>query len=178
MIYIIEPHPDDAFMSLHAHITGPWKTFDKTIVTVTCPPERAGEAASYALSVGCKHLALGFEDGNWGPSKIPQFSEWNLKTSLSDFLIFPLGLRHPDHVKVNAESPVGSLFYLDVYYVQYETNPELEKLSSKRVVSALWATESKRHYLSRFPSQAIRFVLAQPNYPPRFELVLKGSADA
>jgi LmbE family N-acetylglucosaminyl deacetylase len=175
VIYIIEPHPDDAFMSLHAHITTLWANQPKTIVTVTGIEERTKEAQSYARSVGCKHVTLGFADGDWlDVDNIPPFESWGLQLEECDSLVFPLGIRHPDHKKIAAMTLKGSFSYLDAYYAQGEMNDELcNKINRATVISALWANESKRYYLSRFPSQAIRFMLAQPNYPPRFELVVK-----
>jgi LmbE family N-acetylglucosaminyl deacetylase len=178
MIYIIEPHPDDAFMSLHAHITTLWKNHPKTIVTVTGVEERTKEATSYARAVGCNHASLGFPDSDWlEVDNIPPFGSWGIRPGPEDLLVFPLGIRHPDHrrvAEVSMQFANKALHYLDAYYVQGEMNEELcTKLLNRRVVSALWAGESKRYYLSRFPSQAIRFMLAQPNYPPRFELVVQ-----
>lgn len=174
MIYIFEPHPDDAFMSLHAHITTVWKDTEKTIVTLTGSEERILEAASYAKSVGCNHVFRYYEDGGWGKPKIDPISLWNLHIDPSeDQLVFPAGLRHPDHKFVASQAPKGSWFYLDAYYVQGESNEDLKALTGRTIVSMIWANENKRYYLSRFPSQAVRFMLAQPNYPPRFEVVMK-----
>lgn len=180
MYWIVEPHADDAFMALHGHIVGPWKDFPKTIITVCSDELREVEAYSYAKSVFCHHISLGLEDGFWTKpetNRIPLVENWCLPSvDSSDQWIFPLGLRHPDHIQVSERAPVGAWFYLDPYYVQGETNEELNtKLLGLLTVSALWSPESKRHYLSRFPSQAIRFMLSQPYYPPRFELVLRKS---
>ena len=172
-MYLIEPHPDDVFMSLHAHITTLWKDIPKTIVTVTGSGDRIKEAEDYARSVGCLYMSLGYEDSNWGSSNIPRELSIGHDDPEHQF-IFPLGLRHPDHKRVAELAPKSALFYLDAYYVQCETNGELpQALHGRAIQSALWASESKRYYLSRFTSQAVRFMLAQPNYPPRFELVVK-----
>lgn len=100
MFWIIEPHADDAFLSLHAHLTTLWSAHARTIVTLFTDEERAEETAAYARAIGCRHMTLGLPDGRWGkPAMIPPLDDW-LPQGHGDVLICPLGLRHPDHIEI------------------------------------------------------------------------------
>ena len=102
MYWLIEPHADDVFLSLHQHIVSRWKDIPKTIVTVFADHRRQREAAVYARAVGCSHISLGLtESGSLKSTApaIPPITDWDLSIRTTDQLIFPLGLQHPDHCR-------------------------------------------------------------------------------
>lgn len=171
MLWIIEPHADDAFLSLHGHITTIWRGDPKTIVTVFSDPRRDAEAEAYARAVGCAHRSLGLPDGRWGaPVPIPA-DAWP-RFQPEDVVLAPLGLRHPDHLA--AAKTHADWHYLDApYWTRQETAAEvLAKTRHLSIVSLLCASEDKRNYLGLFPSQCPRFLLAPLEFPPRLELVV------
>jgi hypothetical protein len=177
MLWIVEPHADDAFLSLHGHLVGPWKGLVGGIVTVTGDDSRNGEAATYARAVGILHAHLNHRDSKWGQADpIKQVGYWGTRICLDDTLVLPLGLRNPDHratSQIAYDGPV--LYYLDSpYYMMEENAAELAYLAKGMIVeSILPAPASKRHFMSLFPSQATRFLLNLDTFANRLEIVLR-----
>lgn len=132
-ILVVEPHPDDAFLSLGWHIRKLWAEEDVTILTVYADARRTKEATAYAESVGAKSLCLGLAETKMLASGTKTRMVPELATALKgipyDRVIFPLGLQHPDHLSVAATRPAGAWRYLDT---PYQTKQKLgESLNQK-----------------------------------------------
>lgn len=178
-LWLVEPHVDDVFLSLHTHITGRWAAYPKTIVSVFSTPRREEEGRAYAMAVGCDYLALGLaESGGLGkePGKVPPFSEWRLECRPGDVLVFPLGLQHPDHLAVVGRIPEDRyvLRYLDTpYYAKQKLGEEMqEKASGLEVFSLAYSGARKWAHIPTFKTQAKFFHFNPPESLPRLELVL------
>ena len=111
-VWIIEPHADDAWLSLGQHIIG-WRVDDRhvTIVTVYGDEQRSREARDYAAATGSAHVALGVPEGGQGLSGVwmTELPSGVLDAALraaaaaDAVVVVPLGLRHPEHRAVAAE---------------------------------------------------------------------------
>lgn len=106
MITVVEPHPDDAFVSLGSTIER-WigEGRDVRIVTVYSTPDRAAESAAYAREVGARHVALGVRP--IGSALTTEASPVDLPASLVRDLrpdqgqwVWPVGIQHPEHAAV------------------------------------------------------------------------------
>lgn len=180
MIWIIEPHSDDAFLSLHTHIAEVWQS-PKTIVTVYGNVKRNKEARNYAEKVGASHISLGYEEGgglNHDAGNLPPFEEWGLDIRSTDTVLFPIGLQHPEHIAVRNRCPdrkLGLRFYLDTpYYAKQKVREEFnEKLRGMLIVSVLYASATKWKHIPIFKSQGRYFFHHPPESIPRIEMVLK-----
>jgi hypothetical protein len=160
MIWVIEPHADDAFLSLHEHLLA-WKKGgrDVTIVTIYSNPQRDGEAKAYADSVGAFHASLTITDQSHlglPPRPIPPLASWPLPISPDDQWVFPLGLQHPDHKQVRGEAPDGAWFYLDTpYQAKLKLQAELMRfVRSRKIVSIRYPSKRKWRSIPIFKSQA------------------------
>lgn len=127
-LVIIEPHSDDAWLSLGEHLLF-WQrseTHRVTIVTVFGDATRCREAARYAEAVGAEHIALGVPEGGQGLG-----AEWvtELPTDVfagimrldGGFFIGPLGLRHPEHQAVAARLDADA-WYVELPYALTQAN--------------------------------------------------------
>lgn len=187
MWYLVEPHADDVFLSLHAHITGPWKSRPLTIVTVYAEPDRKKEAEEYASSVGCHHVCLSLPEvggiTNQTERYCPPWEEWGSygmpEVRRGDVLVFPVGLQHPDHLALAGIVPdiVGCTIwrYLDCpYYAKLKLREEVAtKCSSLTVLSLMWARKDKWKKVQIFKSQGKYFYYNPPESLPLMELVLR-----
>jgi len=179
MYWLIEPHADDVFLSLHQHIVDLWKDVSKTIVTVFATQQRVKEAREYALAVKCRHFCLGLEEGGGLSQKagfVPPFDEWKLPRKRGDVLIFPIGIQHPDHLAVAKRVPtIGVVWrYLDTpYYTKQKVAQELiEKTRGRCIRSIRYATRHKWKHVEKFKSQGKFFFYNPPNTLPRMEVVM------
>lgn len=177
MYWIIEPHSDDAYLSLHCHIVGPWSNLPRTIITCYGAGDVIDEAEYYAQATGCGYRFLGLYEKGWTVVDDPRpLAEW-LDWRPGDTLVLPLGIRQPAHLRV-AGIPVPDglecLRYLDAKYVQSEAGDELrQKVQGMTVRSVCSASSEKLHYRNIFVRQAHRFMLAPDLYPPSVEIVLE-----
>src|SRR4051794_4364484 len=120
-IYVVEPHADDAFLSLGWSIRR-WVKEGRTVEVVTvysAAEGRAREAAMWAKSVGAAWSGLGHEglrvEGIKLPESVPPLPEPLLPDAmmrLGACRIWPLGLPHPEHRAVAAAAPDGELHYV------------------------------------------------------------------
>lgn len=179
MYWIVEPHTDDAYLSLHEHIIGPWQAFPKTIITFYGAGHIIKEACYYARATGCEHKWLGLREVTWGDADpVPtDWRSWISEAQESDTLVLPIGIRQPSHVAIagmDVSLPMRRLWYLDAKYVQQIARMEVqEKVSGMVVESILASSIDKAHYKNIFASQAHRFMLAPDLYPPSVEIVLR-----
>ncbi|MGH9025103.1 MAG: hypothetical protein ACRDWD_03150 [Acidimicrobiia bacterium] len=129
-IYVIEPHCDDAFLSLGWSI-GAWAREGRRVEVVTVYSDddvRARESARWATSVGATWRGLGHRASDaialvgvtiTAAEPVPALPNRLLPevmTEPSACRIWPLGLEHPEHVAVAAVTPVGDLRYIDTPY--------------------------------------------------------------
>jgi hypothetical protein len=160
MIWVIEPHVDDAFLSLHEHMIRWIKSGDAvTILAVYSNPRRDKEGEVYAKSIGASFRSLTIqEQSHLGQPAmpIPPFKDWQVSTSASSQIIFPLGLQHPDHVQVRSQAPVGSWFYFDTPYQSKQKLAEelLVMVEGQRLVSIRYPGKLKWRHIATFKSQA------------------------
>jgi hypothetical protein len=136
MIYVFEPHADDAFLSLGAWIKQCQQ--EVTIVTVFGNPKRFIEAGKFANSVGAHHIGLGYKEmGSMDGTPVSiHLGEYPDATRY----IVPLGLRHSEHYAVRKAAddsfpPGALLYYVDQpYALQLKNQQELNsKISGKTV---------------------------------------------
>lgn len=162
MIVVIEPHPDDAFLSLGWHLAELWKEEERVIVTVYCNEKRGKEAEAYAKAIGARSVTLGLEESNLrssGPTTPPEA----LAALLGDYtgarLLFPLGLQHPDHLRVAKAAPRGAERYVEVpYQTKQMLQKELRlKMKGKVVRSIVYPPSRKKALAKVFKSQGMFF---------------------
>lgn len=132
-ILIVEPHCDDAFLSLGWHIKKLWKDHDITILTVYGDKKRDAEAVEYARSVGAKSVCLSLPENKMlseAKTKLIGPLTGILKVYAKDFiLVYPIGIQHPDHRSVaytcfKSETRRSKLVYLDCPYASKIKNTE------------------------------------------------------
>ncbi len=154
MVYhIVEPHADDAFLSLHSHIVQ-WKAQGSRvrIHTITGPMKRLLEAAKYAEAVGAEHIGYSVED------VLPL--DWSKKlegVGKGDQVILPLSIKHPTHTAVREALETRlSWFYVDQPYAitQSSSAAATDLLRGLRVVSYIKPHARKYKHIGTFKSQA------------------------
>ncbi len=111
MIYVIvEPHADDAYLSMHQHMVD-WINGGNKVVILTVfsgTRKRAKDAAAYAEAIGAQWEGLGFVEGGEGDpfeGKIFDPKPGMLGMLHADdgvIVIAPLGIQHPEHKAVSA----------------------------------------------------------------------------
>lgn len=180
-IVVVEPHVDDAFLSLGWHLERLWAEFDRTIITVYSDPARDKEAVEYAAAVGAKSVSLGLSESPMQSNCRPQTinalrSELDdLKLTPDDRVYFPLGLQHPDHLSVAATRPVGAMRYIDTPYQlkQKLSDSLLDRCEGMRLASICYPPKLKWRHVPIFKSQA-KFFHFNPMHDLRLaEIVLE-----
>ena len=167
-IFIMEPHADDAFLSLGGHIEEWVRTgSDVWILTVFSGTRKRGrEAEAYAQAVGAKWMGAGCVEGqpllpgvlNAMGGDLEPGSQYLLPGVL---YLLPLGIAHPEHVGVRemVESLVlrnRIAYYLDQPYALTQKNgPRItELLLGKQVVSYRKPGIRKYRHVPIFKDQA------------------------
>ena len=161
MYWIIEPHADDAFLSLHTHAVA-WiaEGIPISIVTVYSNPLRNEESIAYARRIGAKHFSLHFQEQGKPILTLP---DWLLNLPSDDRRIFPSGLGHTEHAEVYKLVRTGDWRYLDVpYQVRQELAEDLQRcIRGRRLVSICYPSESKWEFAEMFKTQA-KFFRSNP----------------
>lgn len=168
-IIIVEPHPDDAFLSLGWHIEKVWKGEEVIILTVYANERRAQEADAYCTAVGAFHACLLLEESKMDSEikwvQAPQaLKEW-LDKNWDGYgtVLLPLGLQHPDHRRVASiklKQPTSTddsiLYYVDTPYQtkQKLADTLLDKVDGMLVHSILFPPKRKWRHAPLFKSQA------------------------
>ncbi len=172
-LLIIEPHCDDAFLSLGWHIKKLWKDYEITILTVFGDANRDKEAKKYADSVGATSICLSLPESKMlskdsktkliGPlqallSTLDRDPKWYNELYR---VIFPIGLQHPDHRSVAytcRSTPLLSVkwAYLDCPYAsKLKNSEELKQITNDvRLISICTPHASKWKAVDIFQSQA------------------------
>lgn len=160
-IIVVEPHADDAFLSVGWHLQKLWEGIDKTIITVFSDPRRTKEANSYAEAVGATSVVLGLAEAKMLSGEksraIQPLREWlNENLQESDQVYFPLGLQHPDHISVALTRPAGAYRYLDTpYQAKLKLSEELlKKAPGMSIQSICFPPKNKWKHIPLFKSQA------------------------
>jgi hypothetical protein len=174
-IYVVEPHSDDAFLSVGWSVKR-WIRDGSEVVIVTvysADPHRAEEAQRWADHVGARWVGLGHHEsgvvdlergvtGKAPPLPAPLLPDEVMAPSASR--IWPLGLSHPEHLAVAAAAPAGDLRYIDTPY-------QLDLYEQAKIRSALigrtiawWLRPPKKKWDAApiFASQAVLF----DHFPP------------
>jgi len=183
---VIEPHADDAFLSLGGHIKRWIKWGDEVeIVTVYGTPKRAAEAEAYAHSVGASHSWMGYEEcGSMDGTpaiiaSIPAKKDWAI--------ICPLGLRHAEHYAVTeacdylrGESEIYDnpplFYYVDQpYAMQLKNQDELQEKSFGKKVISMYKPGGRKYdkkTVDIFKTQSLFFFYNKDILPHTTEIIL------
>jgi len=162
-LVIVEPHADDAFLSLHDHILEWVREGNHVcIVTPSSEPRRMREAEAYARKVGADWME--FKSGDILPT---------------GQLVLPLGIKHPDHTRVRRtfDAP-AAWFYLDMPYALVQRDGDLvaSAMRGLEVVSFLKPHGRKWQDLKIFESQSSYFSMYHRDEQLKnaaFELILR-----
>lgn len=156
MITIIEPHADDAFLSLGSHIEA-WRRLRQqvAIVTVFSGTRRRGDDAQrYARAVGAEWLGLGARepddggrrgDGARALAGLPR----GYRGASGVTVLVPLAIAHPEHVEVRrAAEDLGLCpwYYLDQPYAATQKHGEHTSLLLGGKVVCSFRPGSRRKY--------------------------------
>jgi LmbE family N-acetylglucosaminyl deacetylase len=140
-VYIVEPHADDAYLSLGATISK-WTAEGTPVVIVTvysATRQRSVDARKYAAAVGAAWLGLGLTETNVGlgdPTATVTLPLTRNDLPYDGLLILPLGIQHPEHRAVAALAAPADLAYLDTpYQLRRKNQPEIAaRLAGRAVV--------------------------------------------
>lgn len=182
---IVEPHPDDAFLSLGEHIEKAWKEDQIYIVSVYADKRRTSEAVNYAAAVGAGSFSFELVQskmkGERGKGIEPTLN--HQLTSLCekldvDVVLLPLGLQHPDHLRVSKAKPKGNhvlRYYVDTpYQLKLKNGQQLRERTTGMVVdSMLYPSARKYRHAEIFKSQSKFFHFNPPEKIRTMEMVLR-----
>lgn len=182
---IVEPHADDAALSLAAHIAT-WVAAgdDVVIVTVYGNDERLAEADAYAAAVGATSVGLGHPEAETGPGlgagDLAALDADAIAQAVNlcgpDVTYWPLGIGHPEHDAVARLAPSAAARYADkpYWYKTYLADAFSDALSGAVIDSARLA--SRAHYrraLGAFKTQARFFYFNPPSTLAGPELIVR-----
>jgi hypothetical protein len=156
---VIEPHADDAFLSLGGHIKNWVKAGEEvTIVTVySGTRKRAADAEAYARSVRAGWVGLGYVEAGSTASAAPLGD--GLRLPKADRYYSPLGIKHHEHYLVTDFARMEAknlLYYLDQPYALTQSNGEEVnfKMRGRFIQSYLRPHASKWNAIPLFKDQA------------------------
>jgi hypothetical protein len=163
-VLVVEPHADDAFLSVGQHIEN-WVKQGIRVVIVTvfsATRKRAEDAAAYAKAVGAEWNGLGFVEGEPLPNNAVGASFPDLfpgtDTGKDWQVILPLGITHPEHIAVRGwlEDCFNAQFYVDQPYAIIQKNNDLitNLLVGREVVSYCKPGIRKYRHIPLFKDQA------------------------
>lgn len=168
LVFVIEPHADDAFLSLGGHIEQ-WvrRGIFVTIVTVfSGTRKRARDAKSYADAVGVNWVGLGLvEGGVRAPHLNEEVKRFVVSRDFHQTFLLPLGILHPEHKAVRDafEQVLPRVeghpnYYLDQPYASKGKNSEeitdLLYNSTGKVLSFLKPHSRKYRHIPLFKDQS------------------------
>lgn len=178
-ICIIEPHADDAFLSLGTHIEW-WikKGVEVTIWTVySGTRKRADDARAYADAVGARWVGSGLIECVEGDSLDLHFQTLvaTRQEVNSNQVILPIALTNAEHVKVRSEferlafwAEPQVFYYLDQPYAITQKNGDAVTVAcaGKRIISYRMPGSRKFRHIPLFKDQAKFF-----HYNPAEKLI-------
>ena len=157
--WIVEPHADDAYLSLGDFIQR--NSSDVTILTVfSGTRKRADDARKYAEAVGAKWEGMGYVESNVGVQTDevldPPFDRSHFPSTGT--LILPLGVRHPEHRALATLRKEGDYSYLETpYQLRLKNSLEAYRLLFGRTL-VYWnkpGWQSKFKYHDLFKDQSL-----------------------
>ena len=149
---VVEPHADDAFLSLGGHIERWVKAGDEVLIVTLIPVKKTSlrDAEAYAKAVGASWE--GYDCG-----RLMKSVPW-LHKKFDGQVILPLAIEHPDHwaVRMAFERGPKPWYYVDAPYYMAQKNWDLtnELLIGKSVVSVLKPSARKWRHVPLFKSQS------------------------
>lgn len=153
--WIVEPHADDAYLSLGDFIQR--HASSVTILTVfSGTRRRAQDARRYAEAVGAGWEGLGYTESDIGLTTNvtldPPLSRSQLPSAGT--VILPLGVLHPEHRALASLRRAGDLSYLETpYQLRRKNQPEIYRLLFGRRLlywnKPDWRRKFKHHDLFR-----------------------------
>lgn len=168
---IVEPHADDAFLSLGHHLGKVWRgNTDCAIVTLF--PEtvrRAEEGQAFAFAVGCEYFTKNAETEQPFDTLKRVVKHFN-----PDQIVGPLGIQHPQHVEVH--HMIRGLVKRSVAWYYLDTPYQLKLKNADAVNTALFGTTpvsyatcpaTKWKHVPLFRSQAKFFHFNPPEHLAR-----------
>lgn len=184
-IIVVEPHPDDAFLSLGWHLEHVWRDEERLIVTVYADMVRAAEGLAYANAIGAGYECLGLRESGMESGgqvrKVPELVDClaDLRAVGWDRICFPLGLQHPDHLRVSISRPADALRYVDT---PYQTKQKLagvlaDKTEGMEIRSMYYPGAAKWRRVPIFKSQA-KFFHFNPMKDLRIPEILLGMPES
>lgn len=156
MITVVEPHPDDAWLSLGATMER-WIAEQRyvRILTVYADRVRAAESAAYALHIGATPISLGLTpnggglSGDWEAVPLPASVLSGVRSDPPGTWVWPLGIQHPEHRAVAAlgrqVDPAG-WSYVDLpYAMKVGRQDEVRRLLAGREIIS-WERPAARKW--------------------------------
>lgn len=178
---VVEPHADDAYLSLGATLTRRAEAgHSDVVVTIfggTPAPKgttRGDESAAWCRTIGVDHVSLGLVEsgsGVAGDSSIEILSPDLIVDSVAAAadrdveVVLPLGLQHPEHLAVAMLPIPCDLRYLDAPYgnkLKLATEIEL-LLVGREIVSWVRPRSSDYRHSRLFASQSTFFLYNKPD---------------
>lgn len=180
-IVVIEPHGDDAFLSLHQHMVN-WVKEGKRVIIVTVlsgTRKRARDSLAYAESIGATWIGLGYDeltewrdsikDAKFIPETGGLMSE---ELPLEDVdVIVPLAIQHEDHIDVRAwverTYPHPIKYYMDIpYYLkaknEEEVNDKIQGMTTLSIIKPKF-TKGSEKFWKCFKDQSKFFWMNPPD---------------
>ena len=162
---VVEPHADDAFLSMGHHLEN-WRKDGHITCIITVfsgTRKRAKDAEAYAKAIKAQWFGCGFvEQEEISEVAIKDFV--NLYTrhmqglNSSPFeLYIPLALTHPEHILVrNALEEISTGFYVDQPYAMTQKNSGVvtKLLKGKQVLSYCHPGKRKYRHIPLFKDQS------------------------
>jgi hypothetical protein len=168
-LLVIEPHADDAFLSLGYHLSTLWRGLHTCAIYTLFPEtqQRAREAAAYAKHVGAVSYYRKQHLTETAPPTRAALQK-DIATVINVFgaerVVGPLGIQHEQHLATAEALPPGSLRYLDTPYCAKIKNGDAvrEMLLRKSIESFAIPPLSKFRACELFKSQAKFFYFNPP----------------
>lgn len=139
IIVVVEPHADDAYLSMHQHMVD-WIKEGKKVIILTVfsgTRKRARDGQAYADAIGAQWDGLGFvEGGDADPFEGKTFDPkpgmlGMLYGDSAAHVVCPIGIQHPEHKAVRQWVEAGFkhhehqlLFYAEIPYYSKLKNQE------------------------------------------------------
>lgn len=154
---VIQPHTDDAYLSLHSHMVRWLKAGDEVIIVTCWAGKRAFEATGYAKALGAEHSFL-WKDQEHHPDYVeapagegpalPMLLPIDSSISQEVQIYLPLGIQHQEHRSVaNAENYGWSpRYYLDTpYYAKTTRHQEVNDLMKGKIIESFEAPSGRKY---------------------------------
>lgn len=182
MIIVVEPHADDAFLSLGQHIEN-WTKEGTAVQIVTVysgTRKRGRDAEAYALTVGAIWKGLGFvEAGVSAGGMVQRLPRLPLELGKSRVIV-PLGFPHPEHAEVRHAvenlRPDYLQYYVDApYQISSKHSEEMNNaMYRKLVISILKPNARKWKHIPLFKDQSKFFYFNNSEKLSRcFEIIVE-----